>query len=86
MTRLWPDGQPIRVQLNRAGQPSRFTWLDRHYRIHQVRQRWQVDTDWWDEHGRLWRDYLAVTTHEGLFCVLYQDLLTEHWYLSKTYD
>lgn len=86
MTRLWSPGQPIQVQLNSQGQPIRFTWLNRHYRIHQVRQRWQVDTDWWAEQGHIWRDYLAVTTQEGLLAVLYQDLLTEQWYLSKTYD
>ena len=86
MSRLWPTGEPISIQTDDSGRPLRFTWRSRTYPLVQIQQRWQVDTDWWSGEGRLWRDYLAVTTTTGLLCVIYQDLLTEEWFLSKLYD
>jgi len=86
MSRLWPEGQPIQLWTGQDGCPRGFTWHQNRYRIASIQQRWQVDTDWWEEGGRVWRDYLAVETREGLLCVIYQDLLTESWFLSKAYD
>jgi len=86
MSRLWPEGEPIQMQTDADGRPLRFVWRERPYRLAQIQQRWQVDADWWREAGRIWRDYVAVTTTDGLLCVLYQDLLTENWFLSKLYD
>ncbi len=86
MSRLWPQGEPIRMQCDAHGRPLRFVWRERTYLLAQIQQRWQVDTDWWCEEGRIWRDYVAVTTTGGLLCVIYQDLLTEQWFLSKLYD
>lgn len=86
MSRLWPEGEPILVQTDAHNRPLRFVWRERTYRLVQIQQHWQVDTDWWSEAGRIWRDYMAVTTTNGLLCVIYQDLLTEQWFLSKLYD
>lgn len=86
MTRLWPQGQPIVVVCDQQERPIRFVWQGRIHRLQQVQQRWQIDSDWWSESGRVWRDYLAVTTTGGLLCVLYQDLLTQEWFLAKVYD
>ncbi|MCB0074137.1 MAG: hypothetical protein KDE20_21880 [Caldilineaceae bacterium] len=86
MTRLWPQGQPIDVATDSHGRPVRFDWQGRSHRLKQVQQRWQVDTDWWSEEGRVWRDYQAVITTDGLLCVLYLDLLEQRWYLAKLYD
>ena len=55
-------------------------------RLQQIQQRWQVDSDWWSEEGRIWRDYFAAITTSGLFCVLYFDLLEQGWYMAKIYD
>ena len=86
MTRLWTTGQPIRVQRDADGKLLNFTWQGRTHPIHQIRQQWQVDTDWWSEEGRVFREYFAVTTTDGLLCVLYLDFLDEQWYLAKCYD
>ena len=86
MTRLWPDGESIAVTVDSQGRPVRFTWQARVYRLHQVQQQWQVDSDWWSDDGRVWREYLAVTTTNGLLCVIYLDLLEQNWYLAKLYD
>ncbi len=71
MSRLWPEGESISVQTDDA-RPARcaFTWQGAAtHRLAQIQQRWQVDTDWWSEAGRIWRDYVAVTTTDGLLCV-----------------
>jgi hypothetical protein len=86
MSRLWPEGESIRVQTDDCGRPHHFTWHDRTYILAQIQQRWQVDTDWWSAEGRIWREYLACTTTSGLLCVLYQDLLSESWFLARLYD
>ena len=86
MTRLWPAGEPIEVNTDDEGRPVGFAWQGQSSRLHQIQQHWQVDNDWWSEEGRVWRDYLAVTTTTGLLCVIYRDLLGEGWWLAKVYD
>ena len=86
MSRLWPEGESIVVQVDEQGRPLRFVWRTRSHQLVQIQQHWQIDTDWWSDDGRVWREYLAATTTTGLLCVIYQDLLTEGWFLAKIYD
>lgn len=87
MTRLWTTGHAIEVERNpRASTVRAFTWRGRMHTVQKVRQRWQVDTDWWSEEGRVHRDYWRVTTTDGLCCDLYLDLLDEQWYIARCYD
>ena len=86
MTRLWPEGEPIEMRVDGQGRPLRFIWQGRAHQVEQLQQRWQVDSDWWSEEGRVRRDYLTVTTANGLLCVLYFDMLDQSWYLAKLYD
>ena len=85
MTRLFIN-HLIAIHLDSAGHPVAFTWNGRRHRWTQVVQRWQVDADWWTAEGRVWREYWAVTTVDGLFCVIFRDLVEEGWYLAKVYD
>lgn len=86
MTRLWVEGEPIQMETDSEGRPVRFRWRGRLYRLQRVQQRWQVDSDWWSAEGRIWRDYWAVTTFEGLLCVIYYDHLTAAWRIAREYD
>ena len=86
MARLWTDSQDIQVELNESGWPGRFTWQGQSHTVQHIRQRWQVDGDWWSAAGRVWREYIALTTAGGLLCVIYLDLLDQNWYLSRVYD
>ncbi len=86
MTRLWAEGILIHVEKDPHGQLRSFEWNGRTRTVEKVRQRWQVDSDWWAEQGRVHRDYQAVTTTDGLLCVLYFDFQDEQWYVSKLYD
>jgi hypothetical protein len=56
------------------------------HQVAQLRQQWLVDTDWWSEAGRIWRAYAVMTTDTGMLCVVYQDLISEAWFLAKVYD
>ena len=86
MTRLWPQGENIHIGQDQRGNVSEFQWHGHTHTIAQVRQHWQVDTDWWSEGGAVSRTYFAVITEGGLLCVLYQDRTGGEWYLSKVYD
>lgn len=86
MSRLWPAGEEIEVYQDEWNRPSLFLWRGRHYPVEMIHQEWQVDTDWWDERGATWRDYFALTTSEGLLCVIYHDWNEESWRVAKVYD
>lgn len=84
MTRLWPEGQAIDVTPDAHGIPVSFTWNGQVHRVSEVVQQWRVDTEWWRQ--RTWRAYYKLTTTSGLLVVVYQNLLTETWYLQRLYD
>jgi hypothetical protein len=86
MTRLWPHNQPIEVETDKDGRPVRFVWQFRQHKLGAIEQQWEVDTDWWSEEGRAYREYFAVITADGLFCVLYYNRLDQTWHLEKIYD
>ena len=85
MTRIWSEGESIRVESDRAGLPVRFFWHGRR-QVQQIVQRWQVDSDWWLSEGRVWRDYFAAITTDGLLIVFYYDHLRSEWRLARIYD
>jgi N12 class adenine-specific DNA methylase len=86
MSRLWAEGKPIVMETDAQARPVRFLWQAQPHQLAQIHQRWQVDVDWWREEGHAAREYLAVTTLEGLFCVIYRDLGSGQWYMAKVYD
>lgn len=86
MTRLWPQGEPILLHLDKAQRPWRFTWRGQPHQVRAIHQEWQVDTDWWSDEGRVYRHYFALTTGAGLLCVVYYDSIEENWRLAKVYD
>jgi len=86
MTRTWRNGYPIDVKLDRLGRPIRLLLNGRWLTVRRVEQHWQVDTDWWSESGRVWRDCYALTTVEGMLCVIYLDMVINKWWLEKVYD
>jgi hypothetical protein len=86
MTRLWGEGVAIVVTQDAHGWPVRFVWQNQAHAVQRVLQHWQVDTDWWSEQGRVFRDYVSLTTTDGLLCVVFCDLLSQGWYLAKVYD
>jgi hypothetical protein len=84
MTRLWPQGAPITVSCNAAGDPQRFVWQGESHSVAAVVGRWRLDMEWWIAPTR--RDYYKVSTGGGLLVEIYHDLANGQWYLQRLYD
>jgi hypothetical protein len=86
MTRFWSSAPSIQIEISNDQVPCSFSWYHRRHRIVSIQQHWIVDTDWWTEEGRIWREYYAVITDQGLLCVIFLNLLTQSWHLTTIYD
>jgi len=86
MTRLWPAGDPIQVETGADGQPQSFLWRGVWHPVERVAARWRVRTGWWAAGGEAWREYVRLTTVDGLLCALYRDLHTGAWFCARLYD
>ena len=84
MTRFWPQGAAVSVQVDAAGRPTAFRWKGRRHPVAAVVRTWRVDTGWWRR--RVWREYVTVVTTTGLLAVLYRDVEGGGWYLVRVYD
>ena len=85
MTRLWPEGNPVEFW-GKEKALAGFVWQGTSHPIEAIYKRWRVHTRWWEPEQTIWREYLKVTTHTGLLCLLYRDLLGDGWYLARIYD
>ena len=85
MTRLWPDGEAVDT-CGAQDAPTGFFWQGKRHSIEETCNSWRVHTRWWEPEQSIWREYLKVTTHTGLLCLLYRDLLGDGWYLARIYD
>lgn len=84
MTRLWPEGDPIKVLLSQEQNPEFFYWQGQQHQVLEIVKKWRIQTDWWRK--PIWRDYFKMITHSGLLVVVYHDLQTTTWYLQRLYD
>lgn len=84
MTRLWPEGTPIRVTTGSDDRPLRFTWRGQSHDIDAIAREWRVRTDWW--RSSAWRVYFKLTTASGLLVIIYRDLQTGEWFLQRLFD
>ena len=84
MTRLWPEGTPIRVTADTGDRPRRFTWRGQTHVVDAITREWRVRTDWW--RGAAWRAYFKLTTTSGLLVIIYRDLDGGEWFLQRLFD
>jgi hypothetical protein len=84
MTKLWPEGVPLQVIRDADETPQTFLWRGRWHTVAEIGLRWRVEVDWWAAEVR--RDYVKLTTAEGLLCTLYRDLHTGQWFWARLYD
>jgi hypothetical protein len=84
MTRFWPAGLPITVEMDALAAPTRFSWQGTTHTVEQITKRWRVDQSWWRR--RVCREYFLLRTESGLLVILYRDLLGGEWYLQRLYD
>jgi hypothetical protein len=64
--------------------PRAFFWRGRRHVVAGISLRWRVRTGWWADEA--WREYVKLTTVEGLLCTLYRDLSTDRWFCARLYD
>lgn len=84
MTRLWPEGDPIRVLSGHLDAPQQLLWQGQPHPVAEITRQWRVQSDWW--HEPLWRHYFKLTTTTGLLLIIYHDLLADQWYVQRLYD
>ncbi len=84
MTRLWPHGEPVQMQLDPSGAPRAFAWAGAWHPIAHIAKRWRVRANWWT--AEAWQEYVKLTTADGLLCVLAHDLRSGTWRLVRLYD
>jgi hypothetical protein len=84
MTRFWPAGLPITVEMDALAAPTAFTWQGATHTVEQITKRWRVDQNWWK--GRVCREYFLLRTASGLLVIVYRDVLRGDWYLQRLYD
>ena len=84
MTRLWPEGDAIQVTPGGDGLPVAFLWQGAWHAVASIALRWRVRADWWSDEA--WREYVKLTTTDGLLCTLYRDLNTGAWFCARLYD
>ena len=85
MTRLWPGGEAVEIWGDQDA-PAGFVWKGVSHCISDICNRWRVHTRWWEPEETLWREYIKVTTEDGLLCLLYHDMIGGGWFLSRLYD
>lgn len=85
MTRLWPEGEPIRVATDREGDwPVQFTWRGQTHDVDHITRQWRVHLEWWRD--ATWRAYYKLTTTSGLLVIIYRDLPGGDWFLQRLFD
>ncbi len=84
MTYLWLDGDPLSVELNSGGLPSRLRWHGKVHTVSKIATRWRIDEGWWLE--RIWREYYKLTTDTGLLLTLFRNIEDDKWFVQRLYD
>jgi hypothetical protein len=86
MARLWPQGELVEMELQSDGLPLRFLWHGNWHPVAHVANRWRVRVSWWLPAAHAAREYVKLTTTDGLLCTLYRDLADDRWYCARVFD
>lgn len=86
MTHTLQEDEPIAVQIDDDELPYIVRWQGVPRRVQKTVERWEIHTNWWESTGVIRRTYHALILADGLFCVVYRDLITDIWHLAKIYD
>lgn len=68
-----PEGRPVAIRLRRGGPLER---------VAQLRERWQIDDEWWRR--PVSRLYHQLALENGRMVTLYRDLVDGKWYLQSS--
>jgi hypothetical protein len=85
MTRLCLDREQVTIWSGEKV-PAGFNWHGVPHHILDICNCWRIHTRWWEPSHAVWREYWKVATDEGLLCLIYEDLMSDGWFLSRVYD
>jgi DNA polymerase-4 len=74
---------PIRVSLNGQARPVRLAFGGWQRAVIAVDETWREEKRWWDRPVR--RDYLRVVLSDGSLRNIFQDLVTDEWFLDRAW-
>ncbi len=79
--RLRPLNQPyaIEVEVDERAQPLAITAEKRRV-VEEIIEMWRVDDEWWRD--PVSRRYANVVLEGGAHVVLYEDMLTNEWFMQ----
>ena len=84
--RFWQEGEPIQMRCDEQGRPQRFRWGAETHAVSEICNRWRVNDSWWKTPAAGWREYIKLTTADGLLCLLAHDEAQNGWVLVRVYD
>ncbi|MCC7360262.1 MAG: hypothetical protein IT317_12335 [Anaerolineales bacterium] len=74
---------PIEVALDHQGRPAQVAWGGQARRVRAIHESWREEGQWWHPGRRRRRDYYRILLLDESYRNIFQDLLTEHWYLDR---
>jgi len=84
VTRRSKEPKRIEVEVNAESEPLSIGMDGERHNILAVYERWRLEDEWWGKEER--RCYYKIQTGHGLVCDIYHEMLTDIWYLARTYD
>jgi nucleotidyltransferase/DNA polymerase involved in DNA repair len=80
-----PVPLPVKVRLDAGGLPLSVEVGGLDQQVLSVTERWREEKHWWDVGRAQRRDYYRVALADDSFRNIFQDLLTEAWYLDRAW-
>ena len=74
--------QPVQVEADAQGQPSRVQLRGRWQLVEAVRDIWRIDDEWWRDQP-IHRLYYEIILDGGAVATLFQDLTDGEWYEQR---
>ncbi len=78
-----PVPVPIAVIVGDSGQPAYLDYGGRTRTVLAIDEHWRQEERWWDQ--PIQRDYFRVVLSNGEYRNIFQDRLTEAWYLDRAW-
>jgi hypothetical protein len=71
----------VAVELDATGQPATVQAADAPLRVEAVCETWRLDDEWWRQ--PISRRYAEVVLEGGKRVVLFEDMLTQEWFMQR---
>jgi len=83
MSKLLQPALPITITRGSGNAIGRFRYDRKVIQIESIDNRFKIREGWWRQ--EVFREYLQARTSR-FTCLIYRDLIDEHWYLQRIQD